>query len=246
MTSTTLLIGRIPASVNRRCIQARRLAHRDARRDRDEARAAIGRLDDHPRTRHLLDDRCGLVLLDDEGPAEVRRELAGHAHDSHRIRAVRCDRQVEDDVVETEDLADVGAERGIGRQLEDARMVVAEAELTRRAEHALRDDAADLAALDREVSRQHRADWSERHDHAGFDVGRAAHHPLLPGAEVDVGEADPIGVGMRDHVENPGDDDAVHVPARRVDGLDLESELVQRVGNVGDRDVVERRELTNP
>ena len=28
-------------------------------------------------------------------------------------------------------------------------------------------------------------------------------------AEVDVGEPDAVGVGMRDHVEDPGDDDAV-------------------------------------
>ena len=47
---------------------------------------------------------------------------------------------------------DVGAERRVGGQHEDAVVVVAETELARRAEHAFRRLAADLAALDREVA----------------------------------------------------------------------------------------------
>ncbi len=81
-------------------------------------------------------------------------------------------------------------------------MVVAEAELARRAQHALGDDAANLAAFDREVAGQHRADARERDDHAGRDVGRAAHDAELTVAEVDVGEPDPVGVGVRDDVED--------------------------------------------
>ena len=65
----------------------------------------------------------------------------------------------------------------------------------------------------------------------GFDVRRAAHDAELAVAEVDVGEPDAVGVGMRDDVEDLGDDDAVDVAARLVDRLDLEPELVERVGD---------------
>ena len=51
-------------------------------------------------------------------------------------------------------------------------------------------------------------------------------------AEVDVGEPDPVGVGMRDDIEDPRDDDAVHVTPGLVDRLDFEAELVQRVGDL--------------
>ena len=83
----------------------------------------------------------------------------------------------------------------------------------------------------REVAGQHRADVRERHDHARFDVGRAADDAQLPVAEVDVGEPDAVGVGMRDDVEDPRRDHAVDLAAGLVDRLDLEAELVQRVGD---------------
>ncbi len=173
-------------------------------------------------------------------------EVARHAFDAHGVGPVRRDREIEHDVVEPEDLAHVGAERRVGRQREDAVVVVAETELARRAQHAFGDDPADLAAFDLEVAGQHRADARERHDHPGLDVRRAAHDPQLTVAEIDVGEPDPIGVGVRDDVEDAGDDHAVHVAARFLDRLDLEPELVQRVGDRVDLDVLERRELTNP
>ena len=79
----------------------------------------------------------------------------------------------------------------------------------------------------------------------GVDVRRAAHDAQLAVAEVDVGEADAVGIGVRHDVEDPGDDDAVDVAAGLVDLLDLEAELVQRVRDVGRRGL-DRRELTDP
>ncbi len=206
-----------------------RRAHHDRRREGDEARAPVGGLDDHVRTGHLVDDGRGLVLYDFERQVEVRGEIAGDADDPHRIGPVRRDREVEHDVVEAEHLAHVGPERCVGGQLEDAGVVVAEAELARRAQHALRHHAADLAPLDREVAGEHCADAREGHDHARLDVRRAAHDPQLTVAEVDVGEPDLVGVGMRNDVEDLGDDDPVHVAAGFVDRLDLEAELVERL-----------------
>ena len=67
----------------------------------------------------------------------------------------------------------------------------------------------------------------------GFDVRRAAHDAELPVAEVDVGEADAVGIGMRHDVEDARRDHAVDLATRLVDRLDFEAELVQRVGDVG-------------
>ena len=78
-----------------------------------------------------------------------------------------------------------------------------------------------------------------------MDVRRTAHDAQLAVAEVDVGETDAVGVGMRYDVEDLGDDDAVDVAAGLVDLLDFEAELVQRVRDVGRRGL-DRRELTDP
>ena len=111
-------------------------------------------------------------------------------------------------------------------------MVVAEAELARRAEHAFGDDAADLAPLDLEVAGQRRADRRERHDHARLRCSGAPHTTRGRAvAEVDVGEPDAVGVGVRHDVEDPRHDDAVDLAARLVDRLDFEAELVERVGD---------------
>ena len=64
-------------------------------------------------------------------------------------------------------------------------------------------------------------------------------------AGVDVGEPDAIGIGMREDVEDPRDDHAADLAAGLVDALDLEPELVERVGDVADRSL-DRREIANP
>ena len=63
----------------------------------------------------------GLRARERERQAEVRGELAGDADDAHRVGAVRRDREVEHDVVETEHLAHVGAERRVGRRARGCR-----------------------------------------------------------------------------------------------------------------------------
>ena len=125
-----------------------------------------------------------------------------HPGYAHGVGTIGCDRDVEHDVVEAQHLAHVGTGRRVIRQREDAVMVVTETELAHRgAQHPFRHDTADLAPLDLEVARQHRADTRERNHHAGFDVRCAADDSQLPGAEVDVGQADPIRIGMRDDIE---------------------------------------------
>ena len=73
----------------------------------------------------------------------------------------------------------------------------------------------------------------------------APHTTHRPVAGVDIGEPDAVGVGMGHDVEDAGDHHAADLASGLVDALDLEAELVQRVGDVGDRRL-DRRELTNP
>src|SRR5947209_20287395 len=82
-----------------------------------------------------------------ERQPEVRGQLPRHTDDAHRVGTVGCDRQVEDDVVEPEQLAYVGAR--LGRLLEgkDPGVVVTEPELARRAQHAVGHLAADRSAF---------------------------------------------------------------------------------------------------
>ena len=79
----------------------------------------------------------------------------------------------------------------------------------------------------------------------GFDVGRPADDPRLAAAEVDVGEPDLVGVGVRQHLEDARRDHAADLAAGLLHRLDLEAELVQRGDDVGHRRG-DRRELPDP
>jgi hypothetical protein len=180
-----------------------------------------------------------------EREAEVGREVAGDADDAHRVRPVGGDREIEDDVVQAEDPAHVGAEHGAGIQRQDAGVVLPQAQLLGGTEHAVGDLAPDLAALEREPARQRGPGRGERHDHARGDVGRATHDARLPRAEVDVRELELVGVGVRQDGEDPRGDDAGDVAPGLIDRLDLEPEVRERVGDLGDRGV-EGREVADP
>ncbi|MFN8036056.1 MAG: hypothetical protein U0V73_08985 [Acidimicrobiia bacterium] len=224
----------------------RRRAHRHPSNAGEVARAALGVLDldrdvgaGDPVERRRRRGRRR------ERQAEVRGEVARDADHRHGVGPVRRDRQVEHDVVEAEHGAQVGAELARRVERQDAGVVVRQVELPRRAQHAVGDHTPYLAPLQREAARQRRAHGSERHDHPDFDVRRAAHDARLAGPEVDVREAELVGVGVRDDVEDPGHDDAADLPARLLDGLDLQAQVVERLRDHARRHV-ERREVTDP
>ena len=172
-------------------------------------------------------------------------QLAGHAHDAHRVGPVGRDRQVEDDVVEAEDRANVFSHLAAGVEAHDPRVIVAQPELACREQHAVGHLAAYLAAFEREPAGERRAGGRIRREHPCDDVGRAAHHPRLPGTEVDVDERQLVGVGMLHHVEHLADDDAGDLLAGLLDALDFQAELVQGRDQLGHRRV-DRRELADP
>ena len=55
------------------------------------------------------------------GEPEVRGQVTRDTDHRHRVRPVRRDREVEHDVVEIEDVADVGAELGVGDRARGSR-----------------------------------------------------------------------------------------------------------------------------
>ncbi len=135
-----------------------------------------------------------------EGQRKMGGELTSHTGDAHRVGPIGRDREVEDDILETEHPAHVGAELGGVVEAEDAAVVVAEAELLGGAEHAVGHHATDLAALEHEATSirpgQRGARTGVGHDHARHHVRRAAHDAGLAAAGVDVDQLQLVGVGV--------------------------------------------------
>ena len=78
--------------------------------------------------------------------------IACDPEDAHAIAAVRGGVHLEHGIVEIERLAHVDIERQRCGQLHDPVMLLAQAQLARRAQHAVRFHAADLRALDGEAA----------------------------------------------------------------------------------------------
>jgi len=121
-------------------------------------------------------------------------------------------------VVEVQELADVLAERRVGRQFEQAAVVLGQLELARRAQHAEALDAAQLALADLErlavlARRQFGADGGERNADASTRVGGTADDLQRAVRAVRTGidraHAQLVGVRVLFGFEDLGDDDAV-------------------------------------
>jgi len=98
--------------------------------------------------------------------------------------------------------------RSIGLELENARVIDAEAKLFRGTEHAIRFDAADLAALELEAARQRRTDGRERIGFPRLHVRRTADDfERRTASRVDEAEGEPVCVGMLAHLEHARDED---------------------------------------
>ena len=182
-------------------------------------------------------------------------ELAGHAADGHAVTAVRGHGDVEDLVAQAGVADEVRAERGVGRQHQDAGVVIADAQLAGGADHALRHAAVGLALADLEAAGQHRAGLGQRHPVADREVGGAADDPevaLAAGLVAFLGRdlAVPdrlLELGQFLDREDFGDDDAADVVAGRLDGLHLEPGGGQPLGHLGRLDGhLHRRILAQP
>ncbi len=166
-------MGRIPAASSRSGHPVGRWADLDATHDaRGVAWAEVA-----SRTSSFISSAAGVALLLDLDLRQAQllagegRDLARDAGDAEEVAAMRLD--VEVDHCVAEQLAQRDAERRIFGQDVDAGVVVAQAQLARRAEHALREHAHRLLLGDDDVA-DLRAERRQRHLVVQLDVARAA------------------------------------------------------------------------
>ncbi len=153
-----------------------------------------------------------------------------------RSRAMPCTRgavgavgrevDLDDGVVEPGPGGVVGAYRRVGRQVDDALVVVGDLELELGDQHAAALDAADLADPERHVLA--RDVGAGRHEHAGHAaarIGRAADDlHRIAGAGVDHADPQPVGVGMLLGRDDARDGERRQRLAAVDDVLDLEAD----------------------
>ena len=167
--------------------------------------------------------------------AETRgRQIAGDAVHAQAIGAVGRYLDLDHRIVEAQRLGGRRAGRGLGRQVDDAAVVVAQLQLAEGAQHAVALLAADLARLQRHV-RAGNVAAGRREDalHAGARVGRAAHDLHQAAAGIDSAQPEPIGIGMLHRLDDVADHEALERLARVGDALDLEPEHGEPVAQLG-------------
>ena len=196
------------------------------------ARAQIGVLDFDG---HILVDVVAHALdlrgLDAERTVEGSCGLACKADHAQAVRTVRGDLEIGDPVVQTEYLFDVLANRGAGRQEQDAVLArirhaaVGQAEFLERAHHAVGRHAAQLALGDFYAAGQgglmlcYRADLTNG---LGSNVGRAGNDLNgLAVAEVELADLEMVGVRMVDNGQDLAGHNVFDLCAEVVDLLDL-------------------------
>ena len=171
-----------------------------------------------------------------------RREVAGDAAHAKAVGPVRRHLDVDDRIVEAQQARIGGADRRIGRQFDDAGMVIADRQLGRRHQHAMRGDSADRRFLELCPGlRDHDTGRAEHAHHAGARVRRAAHDLHLAVAGIDAADAQPVGVGMRLGCGDARDDKAVERGGAVRDPLDIVAEHDQPLDQRAERRA--RREM---
>src|SRR6266404_383070 len=161
--------------------------------------------------------------------SQSHRQLPGHALMAQKVRPIR--RYIDQDLFirDRHRFEKWCARRGVGLQLQDPRMVDAEAELFSGAEHAVGLDAADLAALELQPTGKRRADGSKRVGLPCLDVGSAADDFERGAARVHHAQREPVGVGMLLDLEDARDEHVAQVLMDRhdtIDGRDLAREAI--------------------
>ena len=236
--STSALIGRSPIAVEPPLQPFRRRAVLDAaHQPQREAAAERGRRAEVERHLHRAGKRrrppasIGRVL---ELAHVGGREIARDAVHAGAVGPVGRELDLDHRVVEPRPFGVALADRRVGRQVDDAVVIVGELQLELRHQHAAALDAADVADRERHVlARDVGARRHEHALHAGARIGRAAHHlHRLARAGIDHAHAQPVGIRMllgRDHAR---DGERREHLAPCPDALDLEPDHGELVGDL--------------
>ena len=173
-----------------------------------------------------------------EGRAVRRRQLPRHALVAQQIRPVGRDIHDQTGVAQRDRLEQRSARRRHRVELEDAVVLLAQAELPRGAEHALADHAADRPRLDPEsLGAGHLgAEPGERVALPRGHVRRAADHgERRAGAIVHAGETHLRGLGIRVRadLEHARHDERRELGVERFDGVHRRAQHGEPSGDVG-------------
>ena len=189
-------------------------------------------------------------------PAEAGGgEIAGDAAHAEAIGAVWRHLDVDDRIAEPHEVGVLRPDRRVRRHLDNAVVVVAEAQLIGRAQHAARGDAADDAFLQhRAGARDDRPRGGKDAFHPGPRVGRAAHHLDLTFAGVDKTDLEAFGVRMALGRDDRGNDEGFECRSPVLHQLDVVAEHDQALDDLGERRIavevgsqpIERRFHTAP
>ena len=191
-----------------------------------------------------------------ERHTERAGELARDAAHRHGVAAVGRHRDLEHLVAQVRVGHKIRAQRRVGRQHQDAGVVVADGQLAGRADHPLGNVTVGLARADLETAGQHRAGQRERDPVAHGEVDRAADHArrivgqpgqlAVGGGDPAVPDRPPQAGQLLDH-ENLRDHHAADVAPDRLQRLDLEPGRGQPPRDLGGVDRLwQRRVLTQP
>ncbi len=203
------------------------------------------------------DERTGVVLglldLPDDGTLECpfhrlhrprlqradahRREIARDAADTERIGPVRRDRDLDDGIAKIHQFDIRLADRRIGREVDDALVIVGKAELALGEQHAVRFDAADDALLEVELrARDMRAGRRVDALHALARVRRTTHDlDRRALADIDLADAELVGVRVLRALRHVADDERRERFRLVLDAFDLEAAARQRLVDRLDR-----------
>ena len=159
-----------------------------------------------------------------QGPAKKGAHLPGNSQERHGVPAVGGDAEVEDAVPSRHHLRQRGPNGSVGIEHEDSVVLVAQAELPARADHAVGHDPANLRALERGAVGQHAARARNRHLLSGGQIGRAADDlDGLALAQLDTADREVIRVRMGHPLQNPTDVDRREIRPETLDDDVLEA-----------------------
>ncbi len=188
-------------------------------------------------------DRAGEFALDrlDRGVLELAHvgggEIAGDAVHAGAVGPVRRQIDLDHRIVEPGPLRVAFADRRVGRQLDDAVVIVGDLQLGLRHSMPRLSTPRMLPTAERDVLAGNEGAGRREHAlHAGARIGRAAHDlDRLAVAGIDHADAQPVGIGMLLGLDHAGDDERRERLRLVLDALDLEPDHGELVGDLAER-----------
>jgi hypothetical protein len=174
------------------------------------------------------------------------RSFPGHPEHAEQVRPVRLDLDVEDDVVQAVGRGEVGPDRGVGGQDQDAAVVAGQADLPGGAQHPVRVEAAHRPNAEGLLEDGHpRARPSPRDEVPLAHVPDPGQDLGLRRAVGDPGDAELLRSRVIAHLQDAGHDDADQALPGPQDRLDLHALRGETLGQLLDGEVG-RAQLEEP